>query len=127
MREMMWRRAVGMAIAWACVIGGLIDVALAADPVAPIVPGYVRLKDEAKAPPAELGQVLLGELNCVQCHAAPAQQRIYTKGAPDLTRAGARMTPQYIRKYILDNHGMKPGTTMPDLFHASEPQAKEGV
>ena len=37
------------------------------------------------------------------------------------------MTPQYIRAYLLDNHGMKPGTTMPDLFHASDAQAKDGA
>jgi mono/diheme cytochrome c family protein len=126
MPEKMWRRAVFATIAWAVVMSGL-TYAGTAEPVAPIVPGYTRLKDEAKAPQAEQGQVLLGELNCIQCHAAPGQKRIFTKGAPDLTHAGARMTPQYIRAYLLDNHGMKPGTTMPDLFHASEPQAKEGV
>lgn len=127
MREKMWRRAVGATIAWACAIGGLAFSAVAADPVAPIVPGYLRLKDEAKAPLAEQGQVLLGELNCVQCHAADGAKSIFNKGAPDLSQAGARMTPQYIKAYLLDNHGMKPGTTMPDLFHASEQQSKEGA
>ena len=51
--------------------------------------GYNRLKDAGKASPAELGQVLLGELNCAQCHAASDAKKILTKGAPDLSDAGA--------------------------------------
>ena len=113
---------------WALTIGGTLSVAIGAragEP--PVVPGYNRLKDQSKAAPAELGQVLLGELNCTQCHSAPDAKRILTKGAPDLSNAGARMTPQYIREYVLSPHGMKPGATMPDLFHASEDSAKNGA
>ena len=108
-------------------VAGLLPGAgtFAAEP--PVVPGYNRLKDEAKAPAAELGQVLLGELNCAQCHGAPDAKRVLTKGAPDLSDAGARMTPQYLREYISNPHGMKPGTTMPDLFHSSDPHAKQGA
>jgi mono/diheme cytochrome c family protein len=98
---------------------------LAAEP--PVVPGYNRLKDEGKASPAVQGQVLLGELNCAQCHSAPDAKRILTKGAPDLSQAGSRMTPQYLLDYIANPHGMKPGSTMPDLFHASDPQSKQGA
>src|SRR5579864_1140742 len=94
---------------------------------APVVPGYVRLRDEAKASQAELGEVLLGELNCTQCHAAPEAKRILTKGAPDLSRIGASVTPQYLRKYLTHPHETKPGATMPDLFHASEPRSRDGA
>lgn len=103
----------------------LCAVALASEP--PVVPGYSRLRDEGKAPPAELGQVLLGELNCTQCHAAQQAKRILTRGAPDLGDAGSRLTPQYIQAYLSNPHGMKPGTVMPDLFHASEAHAKQGA
>jgi mono/diheme cytochrome c family protein len=130
MRERIWRRISAGAIILTCAVNQLAFGAPAPQPpaaVAPVVPGYVRLKDEAKASLAEQGEVLLGELNCLQCHAAPNQKRVLTKGAPDLTSAGSRMTPQYIRAYLLDNHGMKPGTTMPDLFHASEAQSKDGA
>lgn len=113
---------------WALTVGGgliLATGARAGEP--PVVPGYNRLKDQAKASPAELGQVLLGELNCAQCHSAPDAKRVLTKGAPDLSEAGARMTPQYLREYILNPHGMKPGATMPDLFHASDENSKKGA
>ena len=66
---------------WMRVLGGMLFSAFAFAAEPPVVPGYNRLKDEGKAPPAELGQVLLGELNCTQCHSAPDAKRIITKGA----------------------------------------------
>ena len=55
-REKICRRAIAFAIAWGFAItsGALVS---AADNAAPVVPGYVRLKDEAKAPTAEQGEV----------------------------------------------------------------------
>jgi mono/diheme cytochrome c family protein len=97
--------------------------------VEPIVPGFYRLRDEAKnANPAELGQLLVGELNCTACHAAPENAaRVAAKGAPDLSTIGARATPQWIRKYLTEPHKVKPAATMPDLFFASEPGARAGA
>ncbi|HSZ59244.1 MAG TPA: c-type cytochrome [Tepidisphaeraceae bacterium] len=98
---------------------------MAAQP--PVVPGYNRLKDEGKASPAQLGQVLLGELNCTQCHAAPQAKRILNKGAPDLSNIGARATAPFLRSYLAHPHDVKPGATMPDLFHASDPHSRDGA
>jgi len=111
---------------WALAAVALLSAAaLAGQP--PIVPGYNRLRDEAKTTPVELGQVLLGELNCTQCHVAPQGKRIIIRGAPDLSNAGARLTPQYITAYLSNPHGIKPGTAMPDVFHASDEHAKQGA
>src|SRR5687768_7041808 len=95
----------------------------------PIVSGYYRLRDEAKdVQPAELGQLLIAELNCTSCHSAAGDApRVAQKDAPDLSTVGARVTPQWIRAYLSDPHKVKPGATMPDIFHASEPAAKAGV
>lgn len=112
---------------WLAISAGIFVWSSAMAAYAPVVAGYNRLRDEAKAPPAELGQVLLGELNCTSCHAAPQAKRILQRGAPDLSDAGARMTPEYLRDYLSNPHGIKPGTAMPDLFHASEPHAKQGA
>jgi mono/diheme cytochrome c family protein len=93
----------------------------------PVVPGYYRLRDEAKnVSPAELGQLLVGELNCASCHTSDAA-RVAPKGAPDLSTIGARATPQWIRAFLSDPHKTRPGATMPDIFHASEPDAKAGA
>src|SRR5579884_2354008 len=111
-------------VATAIVLGVCLAASAAAPPV---VPGYDRLRDEAKASPAELGQVLLGELNCAECHAAPGSKRIFTKGGPDLSDIGARATAQWLLAYLTGPHAIKPGTTMPDLFAASDPQMKSGA
>src|SRR5687767_7205996 len=93
----------------------------------PVVPGYHRLKDEAKADAVVQGELLMGELNCLACHKAEGQKRVLTKGAPDLSGIGARATPQWLRGYLSDPHKAKPGATMPDVFHASEAEAKAGA
>jgi hypothetical protein len=95
--------------------------------VEPVVPGFYRLRDEAKnVSPAELGQLLISELNCASCHAPHdgASARVAPKGAPDLSTLGARATPQWIRAYLINPHKVKPGATMPDLLHAHDPAAK---
>jgi mono/diheme cytochrome c family protein len=122
----LWRGAAGVSAALACVMASAAFGAPEAGHP-PIVPGYYRLKNDAKADPATLGEVLLGELNCAACHSAPNSNHILTKGAPDLSNAGARLTPQYIRAYLSSPHTVKPGATMPDIFHASEAQSKEGA
>jgi mono/diheme cytochrome c family protein len=96
--------------------------------IAPIVAGYETLSAAKFADQALLGEVLLGELSCTSCHTLPADNKhVVTKGGPDLTTVGARVTPQYLRKFITDPHGTKPGTTMPDIFHASDPAARDGA
>jgi mono/diheme cytochrome c family protein len=104
-------------------------VAQAADSAAhpaPIVAGYERLQ-EAKSDEVTRGEVLLGELNCLACHSAEGQKHVLIKGAPDLSNVGARATPQFLKAYLSDPHGEKPGSTMPDFFRASEPAAKQGA
>jgi mono/diheme cytochrome c family protein len=119
MRFALWNRALATLL-------GLSSFALAAA-VPPAVPGYTVLKDQAKADLATQGEILLGELNCLQCHAAPDQKQVLTKGAPDLADIGSRITPQFLFSYLLAPHTVRPGTTMPDIFHASEAHAKAGA
>lgn len=110
----------------AAVLAVFVAFSLGADLRAePIVPGFYRLRDEAKdVTPAEVGQLLVSELNCTSCHAAPNAQ---PKGAPDLSTIGGRATPGWIRSYLADPHKVKSGAMMPDIFHASEPDAKAGA
>jgi cytochrome c553 len=126
-------RAVCAAAVWGIVAGafGLTGLARAqgAEPAAhpaPVVAGYERLK-EAKSDDVTRGEVLLGELNCLACHSAEGQKHVLTKGAPDLSNVGARATPQFLKAYLTDPHGEKPGSTMPDIFRASEPASKQGA
>ncbi|MAG55983.1 MAG: hypothetical protein CMJ83_06810 [Planctomycetes bacterium] len=63
------------------------------------------------------GATLISDHNCLACHQASASvvQRLQPKIAPRLSGVGARVTPQYLRRFIADPHGTKPGTTMPDI------------
>lgn len=126
MRDGVWGWAAAVVLVWAA--AALPAGAAAADGAEPVVPGFYRLRDEAKdVNPAELGQLLIGELNCTLCHKADDAKRIEAKGGPDLSSIGARATPGWIKAYVADPHAVKPGATMPDIFHASEPGAKEGA
>jgi len=75
------------------------------------------------------GRVLLSELKCAACH-DPGDQADFLgqKEAPNLAQVGARVTPQYLRKFLANPHATKPGTTMPNVMHGqSDAQRAENV
>jgi mono/diheme cytochrome c family protein len=86
------------------------SAALCAAPLAahPIVPGFERFPTDPAG-----GQLLLGELNCVSCHAAEGPAK---KQAPVLDAVGSRVRVSYLKKFLADPQAVKPGTTMPNLF-----------
>jgi cytochrome c553 len=96
---------------------------------APLVAGYERLKQDDQSTSIERGELLLGELNCTSCHEADATitARVWPRTAPDLSTAGARLTPHYLQSYLSDPQSKKSGVTMPNIFHASEAAAKDGA
>lgn len=95
----------------------------------PFVAAEGRLAQAGRTNQVELGELLIGELNCLSCHAASDDlcQRIPTRIAPDLNNVGARLAPSYIRAYLAKPHDLKPGAAMPDIFHASENASSEPV
>lgn len=72
----------------------------------------------AQLDPALKGRLLLAELNCVACHAAPTGAELKPKQAPRLAEVGQRINPTYLEQFIRAPHATKPGTTMPDLLAA---------
>lgn len=86
----------------------------------PVVAGFERFFRAADSDEARGGRLLLGELSCVACHAAgrSLERRIEAKQAPLLDTVGARVQPAYVRRFLADPHGTKPGTTMPDVLAA---------
>lgn len=121
----------------ACVMAsmGLTFSAYSQTATAPVVPGFERLHSAAAAGMpqgldlAARGELLLGELNCLSCHSASSEinDRVPTKTAPDLSNVGSRISPAYLMEYLADPHAVKPGATMPDIFHASEARPKAGA
>ena len=123
-----WSLLLACAIATAA-SGSLHAQTGAADPPAPVVPGYEHLRLAGAADEAALGEILLGELNCLACHEpAPAvAARIPTRTAPDLDRIAERATGRWLTDYLLSPHEEKPGSAMPDVLHALDPEDREGV
>ncbi|MEY4179473.1 MAG: hypothetical protein RLY70_3047 [Planctomycetota bacterium] len=64
------------------------------------------------------GQLLIGELNCVACHAAegPLANGVAAKKAPILDNVGKRVRPEFLREFLLNPQAAKPGTTMPHVL-----------
>ncbi len=84
----------------------------------PVVPGVAKVLDQETPDPLLAGRVLLGELQCLQCHKAPQKVSgwIQTKEAPKLENAGERLRPEWIQGYLENPAGAKPGTTMPAML-----------
>lgn len=92
-------------------------------------------EDEPETPikvpsdPALEGRVLLGELNCLSCHAASDELKpfVSTKRAPVLDDLGSRVKVDWLRRYLLDTHAAKSGATMPDVLRDVSPNQKPAV
>lgn len=99
---------------------------LAAHPLQaePVNHAYVFTFDQFNLPEdpdehvIEGGYLLLGELNCTSCHAAPKSwaDRVSPKPAPDLSSAGSRLDADTLWLMIRSPQHRKKGTQMPGLF-----------
>jgi mono/diheme cytochrome c family protein len=101
------------------VLIGSVPVGLAA----PVVSGLAS----SQLDPELKGQVLIEELNCAACHSGTPSLAAQSKKAPRLSEVGSRVNPAYLEAFIRDPHGIKPGTTMPDVMTQSGKQEKAEV
>lgn len=72
------------------------------------------------------GEILLGELNCIACHSAAPEvgRRLSVRIAPVLGAEGLRLTPQWLRAWLLSHEQTKPGSAMPDLLATLDPSSR---
>ncbi|MCA9185509.1 MAG: c-type cytochrome [Planctomycetales bacterium] len=99
----------------------------AEEPDHAVVPGYERFARGANAAIPDNSHwvtehVLLQELNCVACHITSAANQSlaeHSKRAPNLEHVGQRVHVEYLRTFIANPQHVKPGTTMPQLFHGA--------
>ena len=68
----------------------------------PILPGFERFSEGKEIDQAQLGLLLLGELNCTSCHAPTAITKglIQVKQAPLLDKVAGRIKPEYFDSFI---------------------------
>lgn len=72
---------------------------------------------------AEAGRLILGELRCVACHGFKGVPQPLEKLAPNLADVGARMAPEYLRKFIASPSNAHAGSAMPDMLPAEQRDA----
>ena len=92
----------------------------------PVVPGFDRFPRDTPAQQIAAGEVLINELNCVACHAVDAQNahRFQAHAGPTLFTTHNPASAGWLRHWLLDPQKLKPGTTMPDLLHGLDKDAK---
>ncbi|QOI99557.1 MAG: c-type cytochrome [Phycisphaeraceae bacterium] len=75
------------------------------------------------------GRRLLGELNCVACHAPEAKQAgmFPAMPGPYLGEIGRRASPGWLLKWVLEPHALKPSSAMPDVLGDGERDAQDAV
>lgn len=79
---------------------------------------------ERAAEQVERGDLLLGELGCINCHAAGEgdAQRFVPRRGPDLSSAGDRWrSAAALERFIAAPHEVKPGTVMPAVKGVNAP------
>ena len=92
----------------------------------PVVPGFDRFPRDTPAQQIAAGEVLINELNCVACHTVDAQNahRFQAHAGPTLFTTHNPASAGWLRHWLLDPQKLKPGTTMPDLLHGLDKDAK---
>ncbi len=94
----------------------------------PIVPAFERFIEVEEVTDVERGTLLINELNCASCHTgAIVSWNAAPKQAPVLSDIGNRVRPEYFEKFLLDPHGTKPGTSMPDVLNGKSASEKKRI
>lgn len=88
----------------------------------PVVPG---LHGKHPLDEAQSGRLLIGELRCAACHEGMDGKDM--KEAPDLSNAGARLTREYMEKFIADPAAVHHGTTMPNVLASETPEKRAAI
>jgi mono/diheme cytochrome c family protein len=76
---------------------------------------------------SQAGDVLIAELRCAACHAGVQRGSLPEKTAPDLAEAGARITPDFLRRFLASPSSAHPGTTMPDVLAARPEDERDKI
>ena len=79
----------------------------------PALPGHHPLNQ------VQAGSLLISELRCAACHSGIERGAVAEKAAPELAEVGARVSADYLRRFLAAPTAAHPGTTMPDVLASS--------
>ena len=106
-------------------LGALLFLALRVS-AASADPGDSALSGNHPLTQTQAGELLISELRCAACHGGVERHLLWEKAAPDLSEAGARISPEYLQRFLASPSSAHPGTTMPDIL-ASRPEPEQAV
>ena len=88
----------------------------------PLSVGYERFHSKPDADLIEAGELLIGELGCVNCHriSGDLADRFVTRTGPILDGIGARVNQGWLADWLKSPHATRSGTVMPDLLAGSD-------
>lgn len=75
----------------------------------------------------QAGDLLIGELRCTACHGGSKNNALSAKTAPDLLDVGARVAPEYLKRFLASPSIAQPGTTMPDMLASHSDSEREKI
>ncbi len=75
----------------------------------------------------QAGELLIAERRCAACHGGVERAPALEKAAPDLAEAGARISPEYLLRYLASPSSVHPGTTMPDMLASRTDAERAGI
>lgn len=75
----------------------------------------------------QAGSVLISELRCSVCHSGIPSQSVADKSAPDLAQVGARVSPEFLKRFLASPLKTHPGTTMPDVLASQSDSQRESI
>ncbi|HTN73805.1 MAG TPA: hypothetical protein VL096_01110, partial [Pirellulaceae bacterium] len=90
-------------------------------------PGDPALRGNHPLTRSQAGDLLISELRCAACHTGIERDSKLEKSAPDLSEAGARISPAYLRRFLASPSSTHPGTTMPDLLASRSEAEKDKI
>ncbi|QOV90271.1 cytochrome c family protein [Humisphaera borealis] len=91
-----------------------------------VVPGFERFHAGREASAAG-GKLLVTELSCTACHAAPQDAELQPKKGPILDGIAMRVSADWLRAFLADPQKAKPGSTMPDMLAALPADKRAGA
>lgn len=96
---------------------------------APLSIGYERFHAGGDADLVAAGELLIGELGCVNCHQVSGDitDRFPTTLAPSLAGIGDRVNHDWLAAWLANPHATKAGTVMPDLLAGQKAKTRESL
>ena len=82
-------------------------------------PGDASLPGHHPLSQVQAGSLLISELRCAACHSGIERGVVAEKAAPELAEVGARVSADYLRRFLAAPTAAHPGTTMPDVLASS--------